>query len=219
MAFSGKIEHFSFDLDGTLIDSLPLMSLAWNRVCKEFNLSIGFQLFKREIGRPMPDILRRLNIEDPNNEIATRYFSLTKEKSGDIELFKGAAKLIRVLGEAGKSVSIITSKPRRNAELLLLNSGINVDCLVCGDDLERGKPSPEAFEIVKRNIAINAEETVYFGDMMVDALFAKNADIAFAFVNIGNKKFNWPRTVYPYPVFEVSCWERFLRQLVVNEAV
>ena len=37
-----KIKHISFDLDGTLIDSLPIMKVAWESSMVALSLNCGF---------------------------------------------------------------------------------------------------------------------------------------------------------------------------------
>ena len=36
--------HISFDLDGTLINSIPLMKLSWENVSSQLNLGIGWEM-------------------------------------------------------------------------------------------------------------------------------------------------------------------------------
>ena len=55
--------HISFDLDGTLINSIPLMKLSWENVNKKLNLGIGWENYKKNIGLPFSKICKNLSIE------------------------------------------------------------------------------------------------------------------------------------------------------------
>ena len=61
-----EIKHLCFDLDGTLIDSLSLMSKSWGQVQKDFNVNQSFKEYKKYIGIPFDEILALLKIPKKN---------------------------------------------------------------------------------------------------------------------------------------------------------
>ena len=74
-------------------------------------------------------------------DLSKLYFSHTKRLAGDVKTFYGAGDVFNWASKIGISTSIITAKPRENAELLCDKLNIPVDFLVCGDDYRHGKPN------------------------------------------------------------------------------
>ena len=67
------------DLDGVLIDSLPNMEISWNMLKEKFNLKNSFKDYKKFIGLPFYDILKKLNIKDNYKNIRSSYYKFSKQ--------------------------------------------------------------------------------------------------------------------------------------------
>ena len=184
-----KVKHISFDLDGTLIDSFPVMKQAWSETMFELGLAVGFDNYKKYIGLPFKDILEKLNLIRMENEIKTLYFHNTKKRLKQINLINDANKILNWCKKAKISTSIITSKPRANAEIIISNNHLNVDWVVCGDDNKKGKPFPDPGLQILENFTINADQMLYVGDMIFDLQFAQN--LGAHFIHFNNQKENY----------------------------
>ena len=57
-----KAKHVAFDLDGTLVDSIPVMKVAWEASVSTLNIDCSFSEYKKYIGVPFPRILELLNL-------------------------------------------------------------------------------------------------------------------------------------------------------------
>ena len=62
-------KHIIFDLDGTLINSLPIMEKAWKVVTDTFNLNISFYEYKKYTGLPFDTIMNKLGLSSIGDEI------------------------------------------------------------------------------------------------------------------------------------------------------
>lgn len=198
-------QHVSFDLDGTLINSLPVMEFAWGEVCNSLDLDVSFTKYKNQVGKPFKQIMENLNIKDDWGEIERLYFEITGASVEKIELYDGAADVLDELKKAGKSTSLITSKPKRNVDKILKRLNLEFDVVVAADTVELGKPSRDSFELVrsKLNLADNCK-TVYFGDVMSDIIFAVNADIDYCHCDFGAFG-KLPNGIIP-KVASISSW-------------
>jgi HAD superfamily hydrolase (TIGR01549 family) len=176
-----KIKHISFDLDGTLIDSFPIMKVAWESSMVALNLNCGFSEYKKHVGVPFPTILELLDLSSYEKDLSKLYFSHTKRLAGDVKTFYGARDVFNWASKIGISTSIITAKPRENAELLCDKLNIPVDFLVCGDDHRHGKPNAFVADAVLENFDVLPSEVLYVGDMAVDFQFALNVGMRFVF--------------------------------------
>ena len=178
-----KVKHISFDLDGTLINSFPIMKQAWAETMAELGLAVGFESYKKYIGIPFNNIIDNLNLSSMKNEIEVLYFSKTKKLSNQINLTDNAKEILYWCNETGFSTSIITSKPRANAELIISEKRLEVDILICGDDLKNGKPHPDSGLKILDKFNLNANHILYIGDMIFDLQFAQNLGAHFKHFN------------------------------------
>jgi len=180
-----KYHHISFDLDGTLIDSLPVMETAWMETINKLHITTPFELYKKNIGLPFKSILNNLHLTEMFDEISKIYFKSTHENIDKIQLYKGVYELIDKIKDSDKSISIITSKPRRNAEAIINKFNLNIDFLVAGDDTEYGKPFHDPFLLLKKYSIECTEKTIYFGDTVNDLIFSVNSKIDYCHCNYG----------------------------------
>ena len=183
------IRHVSFDLDGTLINSFATMKIAWEIATSELKINCGFAEYRRYVGLPFPKILDMLGLANFEIELNELYFANTRRLYDQIPLIDGADEILRWCRNAGLGTSIITSKPRKNSELILEKMGFEVDKLVCGDDLARGKPDPMAGQLLCETFDLDPGEVLYVGDAIFDFQFALNAGMAFIlFDNHGDNR-------------------------------
>ena len=59
-----EIKAVFFDFDGVLIDSLPVMKIAWDSVKEKFNIKNDFKEYAKYIGIPFVSILKKLEIKE-----------------------------------------------------------------------------------------------------------------------------------------------------------
>jgi beta-phosphoglucomutase len=138
-----------FDLDGVLVDSMPLHSLAWVWAFKDV---AGIKIDRR-----IPYILEGMR----GAELVEKIFSergvdmshaaaVITEKDrifkgmGRPEPFEGVREMIRGLACAK---AVVSGSSRRDVESLLdeIASREHFDVVVTADDISRGKPDPLAF--------------------------------------------------------------------------
>lgn len=172
-----------FDLDGVLVDSLPVMEISWNKVCEKYDYDIPFISYRNNIGIPFKDILDKLGISESMHEsVRNTYFSNTKKHQDQIKVFPYTYELMRMLNN-NINTFIVTSKPRDNTKILLDKLNICVDRLITSDDIEFGKPHKQAGELI--NSHFNAQNIYYVGDMDTDRQFAINCGYKFIYANYG----------------------------------
>ena len=184
-----SIRHVSFDLDGTLINSFATMKIAWEEATSELGIHCGFAEYRRYVGLPFPKILALLGLTNFEIELNELYFANTRRLYDQIPLIDGADEILRWCRAQGLGSSIITSKPRQNSELILQKMGFEVDRLVCGDDLTRGKPDPMAGRLLCEAFGLEPAQVLYVGDAIFDFQFALNTGMDFLlFDNHGDNR-------------------------------
>lgn len=162
-----------FDLDGTLVDSLPLVLRAIAHAIEPFGPERPtMEIFARLGGPPerfMPGLLR-----DPRDTPAAlaRMETFHRENHHLIRPFGGAGVVLQKLRTRGIALGIWTGRDRETTDWLLDHHGLTgyFSAVVCGDDLPTHKPDPAGLREILVRLAVPARETIYVGDADVDVL-------------------------------------------------
>lgn len=178
---SVPIRHLSFDLDGTLVDSFEVMRQAWEDATARLGIRCGFERYRSHVGLPFGQILQAIGLSDYEAELTELYFAATRANQHRVSMVEGAGAVLAQARQQGLGVSVITSKPRRNAEPLLTQMGLEVDMLICADDVARGKPDPMSATLLCTRLDLSPAEVLYVGDMVFDLQFALNSGLQFVF--------------------------------------
>ena len=172
--------HVAFDLDGVLIDSLEAMRSAWELTCDDLLLDVPFDGgYSDYIGIPFPEILAKLDIPLAKRRgVASGYFARSVEYQHLIKPYPGVLSVARSLQRNGINLSIVTSKPRERAHVLVgkFFPGVRWN-IVCPEDLApgRGKPEPDGLIKAAEFFRVSSKESLYVGDMCVDHAAATSA--------------------------------------------
>ena len=179
-----KKKIIAFDLDGVIINSLKNMEKSWINACKKNNLNISFEKYKKLIGLPFVEILRRLKIKKNYKKIQQdyRFFSLKYIKL--INCYDDIKKLLNLLKKKYKIV-IITSKEKNISKYILKKNNIKYNMLITPNDVKKGKPDPESIKKVIKKFLLKRENILFIGDTYYDYKFAKNSKVDFLFANWG----------------------------------
>jgi HAD superfamily hydrolase (TIGR01549 family) len=173
--------HISFDLDGTLIDSIPLMKDSWENVNQKLNLKVGWDRYRANIGLHFDEICKNLELDYAKEEIKNIYFNYNKNHVAKIQLMPGVQDLLQSLAENNISWSILTSKPRYTAKDIVQHFDFKPSVIICSDDIKVGKPNPESAELLNKRLdGQHSFSTIYYvGDTIIDHIFSINAGFKF----------------------------------------
>ncbi|HWA86319.1 MAG TPA: HAD-IA family hydrolase [Opitutus sp.] len=170
---SGSVRAVVFDLDGTLVDSMPLVLRAYAHALQPFYPNLTDEEITARLGGPPERMFAEMLVEPECAETALRRLkecSLANWKL--IRPFTGMAALLADLRAAGCASAIWTGRERESAEWLLREHGIapQVQTFVCGDDLATHKPDPAGLAEVLHRLDVPVGETLFVGDADVDVL-------------------------------------------------
>jgi phosphoglycolate phosphatase len=168
-----------FDLDGVLLDSKINMLLSWNAVREKHNIETEFKNYFENIGRPFQEILDILDIKENQNDIAKTYNKASKAMISKVSFYEGSKSVLNQLAEKGLKTGIVTSKETLRCNLFLDLLGFEFDIVQTPNEILQGKPAPDHLLYAMSKLEVGAADTIYVGDMDVDFLAAKNANIDF----------------------------------------
>lgn len=180
-----------FDLDGTLIDSLPDVTDAANALlAEEGREALSPDVVAGFIGWGEGVFVDRLIAHaglDPEARrgLLERFIEHYKIAGHETRLMPGVEAALDDLRNKSVPMGLCTNKPRAALLPVLEKSGLGrwIEVIVAGDDLPARKPAPDPLLKVLRDLG--AARGLYVGDSMVDARTALHAGIPFALFTEG----------------------------------
>ncbi len=168
-----------FDMDGTLVDSMPLHFKAWQITAKEHGFIYKEEQFYKTAGMPTWKIVPVVNKKMGLN-IDPETFSLRKEQVF-LELLPNVKPIEPVVDLVHKyhnkiPMSVGTGGKRKIALLTLKMVGLDkyLDKIVAADDVVNHKPAPDTFLGCARLMGVEPARCEVFedGDMGLKAAIA-----------------------------------------------
>ncbi len=174
-----------FDLDGTLIDSLPDIAHNVNLALEKF----GYK--KREYSEIMNFIgngARRLvkdcmgrGVTDGEVDECLKFYNELYTNSGSPKtgLFDGVAQMLKRVKQSGYKISILTNKPQITTDNVYDNylKQFEFDMVVGQSDKIKCKPNKEGAEFIMKTLDVRPENCYFIGDGETDVLTAINAGV------------------------------------------
>jgi HAD superfamily hydrolase (TIGR01509 family) len=175
-----------FDVDGTLVDTNYLHSLAWSRAFRDAGEWAPMNAIHRLIGMGGDQLVPELLGHDSPEAVAARPVRY-KELIDEAHVFPGAADLLGHIHDRGVGVVLATSAP--DDELLVLRAKLDADGVIDAqtttDDINDSKPSPEVFLTAMKTASIDPERALAVGDSIWDVQAARAAGIGCVGVESG----------------------------------
>jgi len=191
-----KYKHISFDLDGTLVHTIPeyrhkIVPDAVNKLGGKIkNLhaidKFWFEAERNEI------IKNEFNLKPADFWVLFRELDSPNSRDKHTIAYNDSEKCLHKLKSLGKIISIITGAPHFIAEMEIKKlNGAPIDYyLSLRDDGFGIKPDPAGMFHLLEKMCIKPREIVYIGNSNEDAYFAKNAGIDFIYLERKEHQFD-----------------------------
>lgn len=196
--FNGQLPKLvMFDLDGTLIDSVPDLAGAVDTALVRLGRApAGVEQVRDWIGNGAKVLMRRALA----GSIEHQHISLEAEQQA-LELFMhayaenhalttvypGVAEVLDWLQAQDVALAIVTNKPERFVAPLLDEKGLGgyFSWIIGGDTLPQQKPNPAALLHVMHLANVTPEQALFIGDSRNDVLAAKAAQVTCVALSYG----------------------------------
>jgi len=121
------VRNIIFDLDGTLVDSLPGIDSSLRSACNEVLPGCDIPPLRKFIGAPLPAMLAAMWPDQDSATISRLVVEFRRryQRSGWQQTlpFEGVAETLPLLRNAGHRLFVLTNKPSRTATLILEKLG------------------------------------------------------------------------------------------------
>jgi phosphoglycolate phosphatase-like HAD superfamily hydrolase len=177
------------DLDGTLVDTAYLHTIAWQRALRAGGFEVPTYRIHRLIGMGGDQLVSTLlgeHVQETRGEELSNGWQAEYEPLlPEVRALPGAARLIRHAGEAGWSVVFASSSPAEHLEryLGLLGAEALRAQATTSDDVEETKPKPDLIEVALE--LAGTRRALLLGDSPHDVRAAERAGIPTACVLTG----------------------------------
>lgn len=163
---------FIFDMDGTLIDNMPFHNRVWTAYLAELGVTANPHSFHEQTaGKTNPEILRLFlgqdlpdtDVEVHSLEKETRYRSLYRESAQPLP---GLLAFLEGARRAGIALGLATSAGRENIDFVLGLLGLadTFQTIIGAEQVQRGKPNPQAFLLAAQGLGIAPASCLVFED-------------------------------------------------------
>ncbi len=183
-----NIAALFFDLDGTLVDSVPDLTAAINVMLRQLELPAREEVQVRAwVGNGMDNLIRRALVGEMDGsradpELFARAKPLYRAAYADhisvySAIYPGVREGLAELYATGLPMACVTNKPAEFARPLLERLGIGefFATVVGGECIPQPKPAPDALRLCAERLGIPIAQGLMVGDSINDVGAARNA--------------------------------------------
>jgi beta-phosphoglucomutase-like phosphatase (HAD superfamily) len=172
-----------FDMDGTMIDSMPSHAKSWVAFAQQHGINIDIpDLMLRTTGRTGAECMCELFGRDLSHEEAWGYIAEKEQAYRDMfgPVFAevaGFRQFAQLTHERGLKVGVGTAGDRHNIAFAMGHLKLDTPphAIVGGDEGLPGKPEPAIFIEAARRMNISAEQCIVFEDAPLGIEAARRA--------------------------------------------
>ena len=173
-----------FDMDGTIVDSLPYHYKAWKIFFKENKVENFSKKLKDYKGGGTLDLMtavygnkysrKELKIMTDDKEIIFREIY-----KNNVVPILGFMDMFELIKSKNILVGLASNAIRKNVKMILSELKIyeKFDSIICGDEVRKGKPDPEMFDETVDRFNLKKEECLIFEDSVEGVSAAVNSKV------------------------------------------
>lgn len=174
-----------FDMDGLMFDSERATYEGYVQICRDYGYEITLEFYKKLLGRPLSTAKKLFREEFgesfPADEIVAKCHAYLEKRfrTEGVPKKKGLMEILEFIRESGMKALVATSSGRDRVDGILQMAGVNgyfMD-VICGNEVERGKPHPDIFLKGCEKLGYAPEDTWVLEDSEVGVAAAYSAGI------------------------------------------
>ena len=191
-----RYRAYLFDLDGTLVDSVPDIDQALNHALATADLPpVAESLTRHWIGHGSRTLIQQAlqhhqQLADTTaiDQLIGPFLSHYKANIAvHSKIYPQVRETLSTLKQAGSKLAVVTNKLTELSEPLLKDIGLYdfFDLFVCGDTAAQPKPAADPIVLCLEHFDLTPPQVLMVGDSETDVLAAKAANVDVACVRDG----------------------------------
>ena len=163
-----------FDVDGTLVDSTYLHTMAWWQAFRQAGYDVPMASIHRSVGMGGDRILAKLlpagRDTDADSAIMTSHAAVFSTFWPALRPLDGARELLAQCHDGGLAVALASSARERDLEVLRATIGADafIDAATSSADAKESKPAPDILVAALAAVRVPPAAAVYVGDAVWD---------------------------------------------------
>lgn len=218
-----KFFSILFDLDGTLLDTIPDLALA----CNAMRADLGLPALPQEqiatfVGKGTENLVRRalydVQAGAPDTaqalDLFNRHYQACNGRHS--RLYPGVLEGLQDFQSQGLRLAVVTNKPEGFARPLLEHTGLApyFELIVGGDTCARKKPDPLPFVHACEQMDVPLDRSLVVGDSLNDAQAARAAGLTVLMVPYGYNEGQDVQSLESDGIVDsIACAARWVRQI------
>lgn len=161
--FARPFDAFLFDMDGTILTSIPAVIRAWTAWANRVGVDVDAVMHYLH-GRPARDTIS--HFAPAGTDVAEEVAWLDAREFEDLDGIAPIPGAIDLLNRLPRNRwAVVTSANRALATVRIKAAGLPLpDLLISSDDVTHGKPNPEGFAKAARLLGFASENCLVFED-------------------------------------------------------
>ncbi|VTR48917.1 Phosphatase YfbT [Serratia fonticola] len=193
-----ECKGFLFDLDGTLVDSLPVVERAWTQWAERHGISPQ-QVLDFIHGKQAITSLRHFMPNATEAELQHEFTLLEQVEAEDtdgVHALPGALALLERINALGIPWAIVTSGSVPVANARRLAGGVPLpEVFITSERVKQGKPQPDAYLLGAQGLGLAPQDCVVVEDAPAGILSGLAAGCQVIAVNAPQTRRNWTRWI------------------------
>ncbi len=176
------IKAVIFDLDGSMVDSMWMWRMIDIDYLGRFNIELPEDLQSciegMSFGETAAYFKKRFQIPDDIEKIKADWHQMAWDKyTYEVPLKEGVLDFLEYCKGQGIKMGIATSNSRKLVENIISVHNLEqyFTCIMTGCDVEKGKPSPDIYLAVAKELSVEPKDCLVFEDIIPGILAGKAA--------------------------------------------
>lgn len=178
-------EAILFDFDGVIIDSLPVMQMAFRAALKqtypghEWNPDELFSRYRQHLGKSFKVIVSELGLSEA---LYQPFRTHSRYLAPYVDLYPQILAVLRYCRQQGLPLGLATGKDSERTEELLQQCAIRefFSEVICSDQVTQPKPAPEMAQLFCQRQKLEPQQVLMVGDAEADIACGRDAGCATA---------------------------------------
>lgn len=181
-----------FDLDGTLVDSLPTVAAAMSQAMQAHGFTVTADEVIPRIGPPMDVLVEEMTgcpralAERVNADFARLYYGEFIQQTPPMP---GAGALLARLHDAGVRLTVLTNKVESGGRQMVAVQGWEAlfDAVLGRDSMARSKPAPDGALLLLERFGVAPAAGAIVGDTEYDMRCGRDAALGWVVGLVGER--------------------------------